>query len=306
MIDAATVIVVGPVVPTTPPTIVPTMVLKGPAVPGARLVLVDPSPGQSLAFSLDDVVPLVGMEPTVILGRLEAERNVLSLVWLNASLWPHGYRYDTFTSDSVEDVVAFVRQVLAYSALAAKDPNAALIAAFRDLEEGRAEAPLAWLEVAVERDFGAAAFGVRAVAAATILRGQPLAPDAARQFADTAQAYPVTLAAPILIGQAEGPADARVQPALRAMLNARGAALAPDADASTMNKAWRSLPGNVRRAEARRLLGLFDAPWPALSGERADATLEQLVGRRPPGNLSGLSAAQRKARWTTEVESMLD
>ena len=305
MIDAAAVIIVGSVEPTTPHTIVPLVVLKGSAVPGRRLALADPSRGQSLAFSLDHVAAMVGAEPTVALGRLEADPNVLSLVWLNASLWPQGYRPDTFASDTVDSIVAFVRQVLAYSALAAKDPNAALTAAFRDLEQGRSEAPLAWLELAVERDFGAAAFGARAVAAA-ILAGQALGPAAARQFADTAQAYPVSLAAPILLSQADGPAGARVKPALRAMLTARGADLASGAEASTMLKAWRSLPVDLRRAEARRLLGLFDAPWPSLNGERADTTLERLVGRRPAGNMAGLSAAQRKALWTSEVDSILD
>src|SRR5690606_10771682 len=119
-----------------------------------RLVLADPTGGQFLSFSLDRVPAIVGTATTVALGRIDADAKVLSLVWLNASLWPEGYRHDTYTSDGLDNVVAFVRRVLGYSALAAKDANAALATVLQDLDEGRAEAPLAWLEVAVERDFG--------------------------------------------------------------------------------------------------------------------------------------------------------
>jgi hypothetical protein len=306
MIDAAGVIVVGPVAPTMPPSITPSQVLKGPAVAGRRLVLADPTNGQFLQFSLDRVAGIVGAAPAVVLGRLDADGNVLSLIWLNASLWPQGHRHDTFASDGLDNVLAFVRRVLGYSALAAKDPNGALTAVLRDLEEGRAEEPLAWLEVAVERDFGAAAASVRAAAAAVILAGRPLGPAAARQFAGTAQAYPVSLAAPILLGLAEGPAAERAKPALRSMLTARGAELERGADANTMRKAWRALPTEVRKSDARRLLALFDAPWPILSGPRADATLEAIVGRRPPQGNVGLAPAPRKALWLSEIAAILD
>lgn len=291
------------------PSFVPSRVLKGSTGGLPALALIDPSGGRFLTFSLARIPEIVGTAPTLAFGRVDPQRATLSLTWLNASLWPQGHRYDTFDSGTLEASVAFVERVLGYSALAARDPDAAVRTLVADIAANRTQAPLTYLEVAVQADFGPpAAALVRAVCAVALSRVALDAPSV-RQFADIAPVFPVTLIALPLASLADlaaGEDGTRVRQAVQSMLSARGSKLAPGANTTQLRSAYAGLAATLRRADAKRLLAVFDSPLPSLRDGFADALMAELLGARPPEALAGMPAPQRKAIWRREIDALPD
>lgn len=309
MVHGAGLIVVATAQPGAP-AIVPLRALKGDTVGHRSLQLADPSAGRLLNFKLGDVPAIVGAAPTVVLGQLDAARGILSITWLNASFWPQGQAHDTFDSSTLESTVAFIERLLGYSTLAAKDPDAAIRMLLQDIGSGRSASALAYLELAVETDLGPQnAALVRAVCAVALGRASLDAPSL-RQLASILPMLPAALAAPLALNASSAattPETAkRLNDALRALLSARGSALPPGADTAAYRQAVQALAPKLRRADAKRLLAVFDAPLPVLRDTYADPLMAAVTGARPAEKLATLTAPQRKAIWQREIDALPD
>jgi len=308
MVHQADFIALGIVRPTQPPSFETTKFFKGAKL--SRLGLVDPSEGQFLTFNLSRVTEIVGASPTIVFGRLDEKKSLLSLMWLNASLWPQGHRYDTFDSGTVEKTQVFLDQLLKYSAIANEDPDGAVRALIADIKDGDTQAALAYLEVAVEVDFDASsAEHIRAVAVVVLKNNSLLDAASVRQLADISHVFLASLFTPLALVLAEDAAvedSKRLLTALHSMLKARGASVEPSFNVVGMRRAFTEISVKVQRAEARRLISIFESPLPTLRETYSDTVMAALVGRLPHEVLQGLSSAQKKEIWLREIDTISD
>ena len=307
MVCEANVIVVGRVLPGNPPMLVPREVLKGRIAPNKALALADPSKGQFLSFNIDQVSRLAGENPTVALGRLDAQGATLALTWLNFSLWPQGYKHDTFASESLQTTRNFIERLLAYSSIAAREPDGALRQLAADVVGENADSVLAYLEVPAETDFDSAtAEQIRAVCAANMRAAKPHAPSV-RQFADTAHLFPASLAAPMALNWARqygGEEEKRLKNAVYSILSARGAKnIAPNSSVEDLGGGYRQIAATLRRADGRRLVKIFDSPHASLREVFGDALLEAILNRIPQTDPKALSARDKKQAWLREIDA---
>ena len=309
MVHEADVIVVGKVQPGNPPKLVVQKVLKGNVAPNQPLILADPSKGQFLSFNISGVTQIVGHNPTVVLGKLDADNTTLTLSWLNYSIWPYGYKHDTFSSDDLQTTLDFLKRLLDYSLFARREPDRVVRQLVDDITTESAESTLAYLEVAVEADFDSTtAEQIRAVCAAQ-MQTTKLDVPALRQFADTAHLFPVTLAAPLAMTLAQFSASEeleRLKNVLYAMLSARGATIVQNSSMEDIRNSFQQIVPSLRRIEGRRLVNIFESPLTSLREIYGDSLLEVVVERRPPQDLKTLSAPDRKEAWLREIDTMSD
>lgn len=309
MVHEADVIVIGEVQSGNQPKLIVQEVLKGSVEPNQALILADPSNGQFLSFNISGVAQIVGDTPTVALGGLSSDKTTLTLTWLNYSLWPHGYKHDTFSSEDLQSTRDFLKRLLGYSLSAVKEPDNVLAQLADDATTESAESALAYLEITVETDFDSTTSEqIRAVCAARLTTAKPDIP-AVRQFTDTAQLFPATLAAPLIISWAQdhsGDDSERFQNVLYSMLSARGASITPSSNIQEIKDNFQQISPPLRQAEGRRLINIFQSPHVALRDVYSDTVLEGVLNRRPPKDLKSLSAKEKMEAWNHEIDMMPD
>lgn len=283
--------------------------LKGPD-PSENLVLENPYEGMPMRPQLSDL-GLTEASEVVVFGELREADEVLFLNSSLSSIWPYGHQHRTFPSATVEQNIAFVEELLAYSNLT-EDPDALLREWSNRLTGPAPHAALAYLEIAVERDFADTMSDfplVMRALGAHLLAGRVLDGAAQQQLALIAPMLPQTLGLPLMIEQAETAKQNEaklLKNVVASSLGARGAEVTADDGRDAFEAAFADLKPVLRKADARRLLAAFDLGISTLDNGLADDLMRAVLEREPLDPAADGSAAARRASWANEIVNFPD
>ncbi|MEM1233274.1 MAG: hypothetical protein AAGH70_04035 [Pseudomonadota bacterium] len=273
--------------------------------------LIDPTEGRFLAFNMFDIASRTNGGLAILLGDMGADSTSVTVTFNMGSIWPYGHQHRTFPSANVEQSIAFIEELLNYSELA-EDPDTLLRVWAERLTGPMPHAALAYLEVAVERDFGSTQpdmpFVMRTFAM-YLLAGRSLDGPAQQQLALIAPTLPQTLSLPVMIDQSvtAGEVEARLlRNLVVSSLSARGADVSDTASQADLRAAFASLVPILRKPEATRLLAAFDLGIPLLDDGLADDLMRAVLQRDPLEPPVDGSPAARRAAWAEEIATFID
>ncbi len=246
----------------------PTRSLKGPSPDTSPWRVEYQRVGDS---DFDADIPRLGATPRLLLGRKGSVEGSVALSWLNEGIWPGGYSLREFPSDDVRACRSYVDAVLGYAKVLESAPDELPRRLIEDYAKPAARpAVLGFIDAYLDQsarvptDLRRELFAVCAAETSADLKVLDLF--TRRNLAGLAPELPPSLALRILSSEAADATELDRRETLvqgRAILRARGLVRAGECRTlDEFREAAERHESTLRKADARRLLNLFDSAAP--------------------------------------------
>ncbi|MGE3309759.1 MAG: hypothetical protein AB7O66_07295 [Limisphaerales bacterium] len=267
----------------------------------------------------DADIPRLRAAPRLFLGRKGLAEGSVSLSWLNEGVWPGAYSLREFPAENVQTCRAYVEAVLGYAGILASAPDDLPKRLLDDAAKPKTWPALlgfvdAYLDESarVPRDFRRDLLA--SIAAGAVSDLPRLDVFTRRNLANLAPELPPSLGVTILASESVGATELDRREALvqgRAILAARGLVRARECRTlEEFREAAKRHEPTLRKADARRLLNLFDSEVPemraAAHGVMAavlglDGSTSGSVPELEPRSNLPIAPAAAKAYWREQI-----
>jgi hypothetical protein len=275
-------------------------------LPPLPLKLLNPNP--AFGFELPELAHRLGSDPTLILGDLEKQGTSVSLRWMHASVWPHGFQPLEFPSSSLPECVGFVTAVLEYEALAGT-AGKIVSKLLHDADGPRRYAVLGVLEAVAQQLDGSvhAELGRHLTWAvfAKVLAGARGDRHVNENLLSLFPLLPPSVAIPYFLetaGASDTPLSSPFRSHVEALLRINGVIAGPGRSSVTdLLAAFDQARARFRTDDAGIALRMFESSVPEIQAS-ADKVLELILDKTLSAQEMKLGLSKRKRLWQRQIK----